>query len=61
MCVLSKPKIPAAPVIPAPDGREATRQADLEARRRRARGSAAGAILTSPSGIPSTRQLGVPA
>ena len=61
MCLTPKVPTPAAAVIAAPNNGEASRQADLEARRRRARSSAAGAILTSPSGIPSTKQLGVPA
>lgn len=58
-----KPDVPtAAPqIIAAPNNREATRQADQEARRRRRAGAAAN-ILTGPRGIPSiTTQLGNPA
>lgn len=64
MCGLfDKPKVSAAaPIIAAPDNRESARQADLEARRRRARAGAAANILTSPRGLPSvTTQLGNPA
>lgn len=62
MCKMPKIDTPkAAPIIAAPDNRDATRQADAEARRRRARSGAAANILTSPVGIPSTAQLGAPA
>ena len=61
MCVFNTPKSAAAPMIANPGGREASAEADREARLRRRR-SAAGAVLTSPRGIPaSTSQLGAPA
>lgn len=58
-----QPKITAAPqIIASPNNREATRQADMEARRRRLRSGAAANVLTSQRGIPSaTSQLGAPA
>lgn len=60
MCLMKTPKIatPAKQQIAAYDNGEATRQADLEARLRRRRSGAAGQILTSPTGIPSTATLG---
>lgn len=61
MCMFSKPKVASAPIIADPNNREATAQADIEARLRRARAGAAASILTGPRGIPSTKQLGVPA
>lgn len=63
MCVFSKPKVPsAAPqVFAAPGNAESSRQADLEARRRKRAGAAAN-ILTTPVGLPAvTTQLGAPA
>lgn len=62
MC-MSSPKPPkiAAPIIAAPDNAEANRQGDIEARLRRRRAGAAANLLTSPTGIPGTSQLGVPA
>jgi hypothetical protein len=57
-----KPKMPnfkaAAPLIPAPGGFEAQREADLEALLRRRRAGAAANVLTGPSGIPATPRLG---
>ena len=59
MC-MQPPRIPApaAPLIAATDSREAIQQGSIEARLRRARAGAAANILTSPTGIPSTPQLG---
>jgi hypothetical protein len=55
MCGFGKTPVSAArPVIAAPDNREATRGADMEARLRRARAGAAASVLTGPSGIPAT-------
>ena len=59
MCMMSTPKMP-APIVPAVDNREAAEQGRLEARLRRRRAGAAANILTSPTGIPSTPQLGRP-
>lgn len=61
MCLMKQPKVPAQPIVAQPGGGEATRQADTEARLRRARAGAAASILTSERGIPSTNQLGAPA
>lgn len=62
MCLMRTPKMPeisAAPaIIAAPNNAEATFQAGIEARMRRARAGAAANILTSPTGIPATPTLG---
>lgn len=42
----------------APDNAEASRQGTLEAALRRRRAGAAADILTSPTGIPATSQMG---
>jgi hypothetical protein len=56
------PKIPkgsvAAPLIAAYDNTEAVQQGAIEGRLRRMRAGAAANVLTSPTGIPSVRQLG---
>lgn len=57
MCFVKSPKI-AAPQVAAYDNTEALRTADTEARLRRRRAGAAADVLTSPTGIPSTRTLG---
>lgn len=59
MC-LRQPRIPrnTQPQVAAYDGREATEQADIEARLRRRRAGVAADILTGPSGIPATRTMG---
>ncbi|MBW4972087.1 hypothetical protein KZZ08_00560 [Roseovarius mucosus] len=61
MCVFNTPKVSPAPqIIATPGNTESSRQADLEARRRRRAGAAAN-ILTSPVGLPSaTAKLGAP-
>lgn len=58
MCFMPKVKTPAATQIAATDNREAVQQADLEASLRRKRAGAAANILTSPTGIPVTSQMG---
>lgn len=59
MCVGGRPTISAAaPIIANPGNAGATRQADIEARLRRARLSSAASVLTSPTGIPATAKLG---
>ena len=58
MCVGRRPTMPAPALIAAPDNREAVAQGEMEARLRRMRAGAAANILTSPVGIPSTKQLG---
>ena len=61
MC-LSTPSVSAAPqLIAAPQTPEADAASDLEARLRKRRAGAAANVLTGPTGIPSTSQLGVPA
>lgn len=61
MCLVKAPSV-AAPILAAPDNREAIAQGDLEARLRRRRAGAAAHVLTGPMGIPSgqgtTAQLG---
>lgn len=54
------PKRPpvAAQLIAAPDNAEALREADAEARLRKRRAGVGAYVLTSPTGIPSTPQLG---
>ncbi len=62
MCVFGqRTPTPAAPILAATDNSQATAQASVEASLRRKRAGAAANVLTSPSGIPSTRRLGVPA
>lgn len=61
MCSTPKYEPPKPTVIAAPGGMDGNRQADIEARMRRARSGALANILTSATGIPSTAQLGVPA
>jgi hypothetical protein len=65
MCLVSKSKpstTSAAPqLIAAPQSPEASASADIEARLRRRRAGAAANVLTSPTGIPATSQLGAPA
>ena len=60
MCIGGKPPTTAmaAPIIAAPDNREAIAQGEMEARLRRMRAGAAANILTSPVGIPATKKLG---
>jgi hypothetical protein len=62
MCMMRSPTLPnvtAAPaIIAAPNNAEATFQADMAARMRRARAGAAANVLTGPTGIPSTPTLG---
>ncbi|WP_422050147.1 hypothetical protein [Shimia sp.] len=59
MCVGNTPKISAAPqILAANDNREATQQADIEARMRRRRAGAAANVLTSAVGIPAKSKLG---
>jgi len=48
----------AAPLIASTSSREAVDQGEIQARMRRARAGAAAQILTSPTGIPSTPQMG---
>ncbi|MEX0306039.1 MAG: hypothetical protein AB3N12_01520 [Ruegeria sp.] len=70
MCVRPKaPKIKtpkpqpvsAAPqLIAAPHSVEANQAGDIEAKLRRRRAGAAANVLTSPTGIPGTSQLGAP-
>lgn len=60
MCI---PRAPAMPdpkpaIFAAPDNRQATRSATLEAALRRRRAGAAADILTSPTGIPVTTTMG---
>lgn len=57
MC-MKRPKVPtAAPrMVAAYDNPEAYAEADMEARRRRARAGAAADILTGPTGIPAVRR-----
>ena len=57
MCM---PKMPdTSPMrIGAQDNREASRQSDIEARLRRARAGAAANVLTGPTGIPYTPDMG---
>lgn len=61
MC-MNTPKVeqPKPAIIAAPRSEDANRQADIEARFRRARSGALANILTGPRGIPSTAQLGAP-
>lgn len=64
MCLFKQkmPEVSAAPqVIAATNSAEANQSADLEARLRRRRAGAAANVLTSPTGIPATSQLGAPA
>jgi len=61
MCFAPKAPSIAAPRIAAADNREATQQADIEARLRKRRAGAAANVLTSSVGIPSTPRLGQPA
>lgn len=61
MCIGGKSPSIAAPIIAAPDNGPANARADIEARLRRRRAGAAADILTSPTGIPATRQLGATA
>jgi hypothetical protein len=61
MCIFGgrAPSVFAAPQqMASPDNREATRQADIEARLRRRRAGAAANVLTSPRGIPSVTRMG---
>lgn len=56
MCFFKTPKVSAASQrIAAYDNTEATRQGGIEAALRRRRAGAAANVLTSPTGIPSTR------
>lgn len=62
MC-MSTPKIkkPEPQIIAAPQSVDSNRQADIEARFRRARSGALANILTSPTGLAGkTSQLGAP-
>lgn len=60
MCNLLRNKQQAAvkQIIPSSTGISANRDADIEARLRRARAGAAADVLTSARGIPATRTLG---
>ena len=62
MCFGSTPKPTVAPIVPATDNAEASREATYARRMQQMRAGAAANILTSPSGIPagrpSNRQLG---
>jgi hypothetical protein len=62
MCIFGQKSAPAPArqAVAMPDNAEATRQAGMEARIRRARSGAAANVLTSPDGIPSTttRKMG---
>lgn len=58
MCVNRRMPDVSQPLIAASDNAEAIEQGRIEARLRRLRAGAAANILTSPTGIPSTAQLG---
>lgn len=59
MCMFKTPALPKTQVpVAATDNREATMQADLEARLRKRRAGAAANVLTGPGGIPATPTLG---
>lgn len=60
MCKMPKIETPKPPVIAMPRNADANREGDIQARLRRARSGALANILTSPTGIPSTTQLGAP-
>ncbi|MFD2854034.1 hypothetical protein ACFSZS_03420 [Seohaeicola zhoushanensis] len=53
--------VAAAPVLASTTSGEANRAADVEALLRRRRAGAAANVFTSPTGIPATPKLGVPA
>ena len=57
MCIVKQQAVTKT-AIPASGGLDASREADYEARLRRARAGAAANILTSPRGIPATATLG---
>lgn len=62
MCIMKSPSVSAAPaIIAGTNNAEANAAADVEARLRRQRAGAAANVLTSPTGIPATSQLGSPA
>lgn len=62
MCQPKAPQITAAaPIIAAPNGNEASRQASLENALRRRRAGAAATVLTSARGIPTNTKLGAAA
>ena len=58
MCNLRRQEPQTNTVFASPDNAEARERGRLEQRLRRARAGAAADILTSPTGIPATAQLG---
>lgn len=52
MCIFPKaPKVPAAPILAAPQSDAMSRQSEIEEARRRRRAGAGADVLTSPMGL----------